>query len=81
MRTKISMIAMKITAYLSVRKPARNTPEPIELEFTRDRQNSFPAASSIAAGSATAVLHFACLRRSQFSNGHQIQLQTRGALD
>jgi hypothetical protein len=31
------MIAMKMTAYPSVRKPARNTPESIELEFARDR--------------------------------------------
>jgi hypothetical protein len=36
MRTKISMIAMKMTAYPRVRKPARDTPEPIELEFAKD---------------------------------------------
>jgi hypothetical protein len=36
---------MKMTAYPSVRKPARNTPEPIELEFARDR----PARSVVTA--------------------------------
>jgi hypothetical protein len=30
------MTAMKMTVYPSVRKPARNTPESIELEFARD---------------------------------------------
>src|SRR5450759_3350893 len=37
MRAKISMIAVKMTAQLSVRKPALDAPEPIELEFVRDR--------------------------------------------
>jgi hypothetical protein len=37
MRAKISMIAVNMTAYPSVRKPALDAPEPIELEFVRDR--------------------------------------------
>jgi hypothetical protein len=37
MRTKISMIAVNMTAYPVVRKTARDTPEPIELQFARDR--------------------------------------------
>jgi hypothetical protein len=36
MRAKISMIAVNMTAYPSVRKPALDAPEPIELEFARD---------------------------------------------
>jgi hypothetical protein len=37
MRAKISMVAVNMTVYLSVRKPALDAPEPIELEFARDR--------------------------------------------
>jgi hypothetical protein len=37
MRAKISMIAVNMTAYPSVRKPALEAPEPVELEFARDR--------------------------------------------
>jgi hypothetical protein len=37
MRAKISMIAVNITAYPSVRKPALEPPEAVELEFARDR--------------------------------------------
>jgi hypothetical protein len=36
MRAKISMIAVNMTAYPSVRKPALEAPEPVELEFARD---------------------------------------------
>jgi hypothetical protein len=31
------MIALNMTAYPSVRKPALEAPEPVELEFARDR--------------------------------------------
>jgi len=37
MRAKISMIAVNMTAYPSVRKPALDAPEPVELEFASDR--------------------------------------------
>src|ERR1039457_2226134 len=33
MRAKISMIAVNMTAYLSVRKPALDAPQQVELEF------------------------------------------------
>ena len=36
MRAKISMIAVNMTADPSVRKPALEAPEPVELEFARD---------------------------------------------
>jgi hypothetical protein len=36
MRAKVSMIALNMTAYPSVRKPALEAPEPVELEFARD---------------------------------------------
>jgi hypothetical protein len=50
MRTKISMIATKMTAYPSVRKPARNTPEPIELEFARDTHGNRRVTASRRVG-------------------------------
>jgi hypothetical protein len=31
------MIAVNMTTYASVRKPALDAPEPVELEFARDR--------------------------------------------
>jgi hypothetical protein len=34
------MIALNMTAYPSVRKPALEAPEPVELEFARDRQRA-----------------------------------------
>jgi hypothetical protein len=37
MRAKIFMIAVNMTAYPSVRKPALEAPKPVELEFARDR--------------------------------------------
>jgi hypothetical protein len=37
MRAKIFMIAVNMTTYASVRKPALDAPEPVELEFARDR--------------------------------------------
>jgi hypothetical protein len=40
MRAKIRTVAVNMTAYPSVRKPARDAPEPIELEFARDRLSS-----------------------------------------
>jgi hypothetical protein len=36
MRAKICTVAVNMTAYPSVRKPALDAPEPIELEFARD---------------------------------------------
>jgi hypothetical protein len=39
MRTKISMIAVNMTAYPSVRKPALEPLEPVELEFARDTRS------------------------------------------
>jgi hypothetical protein len=41
MRAKISMIAVNMTAYPSVRKPALDAPEPIELEFATDRSRIY----------------------------------------
>jgi len=40
MRAKVSMIALNMTAYPSVRKPALEAPEPVELEFARDTMRS-----------------------------------------
>jgi hypothetical protein len=40
------MIAMKMTAYPSVRKTALEPPEPVELEFARDTSNT--ASGSLA---------------------------------
>jgi hypothetical protein len=37
MRAKISMIAANMTAYPSVRKPALEAPEPVELGVARDK--------------------------------------------
>jgi hypothetical protein len=37
MRAKISMIAANMTACPSVRKPALDAPEPVELGFARDK--------------------------------------------
>ena len=50
MRAKISMIAVNMTAYPSVRKPALDAPEPVELEFARDRSRrfGFPSTRSTA---------------------------------
>jgi hypothetical protein len=37
MKAKNSMMPVNMTGYPVVRKPARNTPELVELEFARDR--------------------------------------------
>jgi hypothetical protein len=37
MRAKICTVAVNMTTYPSVRKPALDAPEPIELEFARDK--------------------------------------------
>jgi hypothetical protein len=47
MRAKICTVAVNMTAYPSVRKPALDAPEPIELEFARDTSD---ASELFAAG-------------------------------
>jgi hypothetical protein len=46
------MIALNMTAYPSVRKPALEAPEPVELEFARDtpQPNSLAAERQAADG-------------------------------
>jgi hypothetical protein len=50
MRAKISMIAVNMTAYPSVRKPALEAPEPVELEFARDTPGALDNGSGHAPG-------------------------------
>jgi hypothetical protein len=40
MRAKISMIAMNMIAYASVRKPAHDAPGPVALKFASGRKRS-----------------------------------------
>jgi hypothetical protein len=51
MKAKSSMIAVNMTAYPNVRKPALDAPEPIELEFAKDRQG----------GDRVAAVHPGCV--------------------